>query len=615
MLLYFQLPAGDDSETDPSYENDSDHSWETVADDSDADPTYEPEKVKHRDFNNEDFAINMNEVFGDFQGCTSGSEEEAVQINDNGDVGNEAVQIDDNRDVGNEAVQIDDNREIGNGAVQIDDNGEVGNEAVQIDDDREFGNEALTRGRKRKRDKDGDKPKRRPRKSTEAKKEEALEREHQKRMKLLDQHPVREGCPLSCNWKCCESINEAERIKINEKYWNLDFEHQKRFILDRVTKSVSKRTTVNTRRESTFQYTIRKQTGEVLRVCKLFFLTTLGYKKTNDTVLKILRKVSPTDQSVPEKQVMKDGRGKYEKELKYDHDAVRKHIESYGPAVPHYRREHAPNRRYLPSDITIKDMYDQHIKHNEQNKTMTYNLFYQIFKTMNISMTKLGNEECETCTRFAYHKSACDCDTVCSKYTEYIRHFRKLKQARLEYERQVKLPKNDAEIYVAVDLQKVIMLPRMNQFKEAIFTRRLTVFNETFAGLGSRKNFATIWHEAISGRNDEDIASSYYTFLTANCRDAERVTIWADNCTAQNKNWTIFTMLAYLVNSNKIAAKSITINYFEPGHTFMAADSVHAEVENQMKRKQKVYDFEDFSSCVTAANCITYQMKYDDFRA
>ena len=93
----------------------------------------------------------------------------------------------------------------------------------------------------------------------------------------------------------------------------------------------------------------------------------------------------------------------------------------------------------------------------------------------------------------------------------------------------------------------------MEQFKETIFTRNLNVFNETFAGLGSRKKYATIWHEATAGRNDEDIASSYYSFIKAN-RDAETITIWADNCTAQNKNWTLYTMLTFLVNSPSIAA-------------------------------------------------------------
>ena len=44
-------------------------------------------------------------------------------------------------------------------------------------------------------------------------------------------------------------------------------------------------------------------------------------------------------------------------------------------------------------------------------------------------------------------------------------------------------------------------------------------------------------------------------------------------------------MLTYITNSDKIATTTIQIKYFEPGHNFMAADSVHAE--SQMKEQTK----------------------------
>ena len=33
------------------------------------------------------------------------------------------------------------------------------------------------------------------------------------------------------------------------------------------------------------------------------------------------------------------------------HEKIKQHIESYNPAVSHYRREHAPNRRYLDAHL------------------------------------------------------------------------------------------------------------------------------------------------------------------------------------------------------------------------------------------------------------------------
>lgn len=71
-------------------------------------------------------------------------------------------------------------------------------------------------------------------------------------------------------------------------------------------------------------------------------------------------------------------------------------------------------------------------------------------------------------------------------------------------------------MYVSADLQKVIMLPRMDNFKVAIFTKRVIAFNESFVPIGPRsstKPLAVIWHEGVSGRKQEDLTSCYYAFF------------------------------------------------------------------------------------------------------
>ena len=137
----------------------------------------------------------------------------------------------------------------------------------------------------------------------------------------------------------------------------------------------------------------------MVKVCKAFFLTKLGYSKDNACLLRAFKNISKlnTCQDVP--KIVKDGRGKYEKPNKFEHEAVKDHIESYRPALPYYRREHVPNRQYLPSGITVRAMHQLHSHQNEISSKMTYSLFWKIFKTMNIVMTQLGTEECKLCTR------------------------------------------------------------------------------------------------------------------------------------------------------------------------------------------------------------------------
>lgn len=79
--------------------------------------------------------------------------------------------------------------------------------------------------------------------------------------------------------------------------------------------------------------------------------------------------------------------------------AVQHDILSYNPTISHYRREHAPNVRYLPSDITGRKMYEE-FKQRRESKSLdgcSYSYYNKILAEMNIHFTKLGNELCEKC--------------------------------------------------------------------------------------------------------------------------------------------------------------------------------------------------------------------------
>ena len=162
------------------------------------------------------------------------------------------------------------------------------------------------------------------------------------------------------------------------------------------------------------------------------------------------------------------------------------------------------------------------------------------------------------------------------------------------------------EVMAAVEMQKVVMLPRMPGVRKDIFTKRLIAFHITFAPLGGHSRngrpIGILWNESISGRSDEDVMSTYVKYIKECMRDSTQFTLWADNCSAQNKNWTFFTTLVEMVNDETVLCEKVTINYFEPGHTWMAADSFHRSVEQQMKRRKTVHDFRDFEDVINSAN-------------
>lgn len=107
---------------------------------------------------------------------------------------------------------------------------------------------------------------------------------------------------------------------------------------------------------------------------------------------------------------------------------------------------------------------------------------------MNISFTKLGHEECENCAVFEDHShSKENLQENCKECQDYGLHKKKAKKSRDLYRCDAELDRNENDMCFSADLQKVIMLPRMEQYKTAIFTPRIIVFNESFVPVGKNK--------------------------------------------------------------------------------------------------------------------------------
>lgn len=111
-----------------------------------------------------------------------------------------------------------------------------------------------------------------------------------------------------------------------------------------------------------------------------------------------------------------------------------------------------------------------------------------------------------------------------------------------------------------------------------LFFFRLVVFNETFASLKSEDdNICVLWNESIRGRNAADVTSAYYNFITKSDPKITNFVFWVDNCSAQNKNWTLFSSFVIFVNADW-GPQSITLKF-----SFMSADSVHGQISQEMK--------------------------------
>lgn len=444
-----------------------------------------------------------------------------------------------------------------------------------------------------------------------------IERQAIKEQIVRLEHRVKPPCSHPT---CLSLISESRRHEINSQFWSLDFKAQCTFGYATISRQDCKRKTEEANRENSFTYFLKNDEGSSVIICKTFYLTTLGYNRSNDSFVRMLVGRKNYLKPLPRKKQQ----GLHLQKPLIDRTPIIEHINLFGPTISHYRREHAPKRLYLPSDITISFMFKD-FKEKFPNMC-SYDLYRKVVtEDLNISFAHLGNEECEQCEKFKLHTKSNPTHSKqnlvlnCSVCVEFKAHRQKYTESRELYTSHKNLS-TSSHAYDSMDLQKIIMLPRIDMFKEAIFCPRLSILNECFVPVGRKgkdgyrpQPFASLWHEAISGRKKEDFISCFYKYFLSK-RDLEDFTIWLDNCGAQNKNWALYTFLVYIINSNLIEAKSIELYYFEPGHTFMSADSFHHRIELSLKQMKKVYDFNDFKIAVEkAGNPIIAEMEIKDF--
>jgi len=307
---------------------------------------------------------------------------------------------------------------------------------------------------------------------------------------------IKKGQERSSNYiktaPCLNSIPENRREELHRQFWVLSYDARRAWIYQQIkltaSKHPGKENTGIKIRVNSRKYFLPGENGVNFEVCKRFFLHTLGHK--SDKIISTLYKNKATTSITP----ALDQRGKRSPVNKlsvHDREIMRAHVESYKPCVSHYRREHAPNRRYMSSDITIRSMFAD-FKCDHLGIKCCYETYRAMISSMNISFTKLGEEQCEVCL---FHKRNNEnhrhdeVDTTCTICEKYSNHINSAAIARRHYQADRNNIPPTTTMIVSTDMQKVIMLPRIPGIKSCVFTRRVVAFHQTFAPLGKLFTF------------------------------------------------------------------------------------------------------------------------------
>ena len=225
-------------------------------------------------------------------------------------------------------------------------------------------------------------------------------------------------------------------------------------------------------------------------------------------------------------------------------------------------------------------------------------------KREKVHLKCVKNLKCACCELHDNMKEKKEAEKLkCERCIEQTKHVTRKMEARTAHDadKAISESKDKVTRFFSLDLQKVRMIPEIPGVKTAVFTPRICVYNESFSPIGRDmgKSVAAVWHQGLMGRNDEDIASSFIKFITSHHldNDCEHLVLWMDNCGPQNKNWTLYPAMIYIVNSEQCTLHSITLKYFEAGHTYMSADSFHHLIEQEANKLGYMYNFKDFQKC------------------
>ena len=123
----------------------------------------------------------------------------------------------------------------------------------------------------------------------------------------------------------------------------------------------------------------------------------------------------------------------------------------------------------------------------------------------------------------------------------------------------------------------------------AYYIRQLSMYNFAVHNSADNTTSMFMWDESKAGRGASEIGSyslKYIDFQTTHHR-LKTVTAFCDACSGQNRNFKTATLLSYLVQA--YCLESITMNFMQPGHSFLLNDADFGVIENTKRTAGDVY--------------------------
>ncbi|KAK4308972.1 hypothetical protein Pmani_019377 [Petrolisthes manimaculis] len=395
------------------------------------------------------------------------------------------------------------------------------------------------------------------------------------------------GPRCSCAKKCFDLVGEVNIQQLFTEYWaSGDWDIQTAYLQKQTTKVPVKRRRTNN--EENMHICVRLYHVIVedtpITVCKDAFASIHGISKSR--IDRSLTKV--TASNVP----VKDQRGKNGDHHKVSEEVAKtviEHIKSFPTITSHYSRKTCPSVVYLDTDIlSRRQMYELYITWLKEKYpeivACTFHYYDDIFKMKfsNVKLYKPRKDTCKTCDTYAVRCKDPSLSTDDKRDNE-IRHSHHLAKAETGY----RLPKTlqtsvtESTMFLCMDLQQALPTPKVTT-GIAFYKRKMWTYNFNIHDYITGRGHMFVWDEVTAKRGAIEICSCISKFFeTYVPNEVRKIIIFSDNCSGQNKNFTL--LMFYLTYIHRGRFSDITQVYFQPGHTYMAADSDFGIIEKKMR--------------------------------
>nr|XP_047133397.1 uncharacterized protein LOC124811571 [Hydra vulgaris] len=351
---------------------------------------------------------------------------------------------------------------------------------------------------------------------------------------------------------------------------------QKRDFSSRTTERLQKKRhrTINENSQKAYSFYYSFFVGDLqTRVCKEFYLTTLNissrrvyyhHEKKNDTTgspaLSKWRKHTKKVIDQSSKQSVTD------------------HINAFPHVPSHYCRQRT-EKEYFEAFLNSNKMYELYLTYCEEKNIapVKKHLYRFIFDHhFNIEFQKPKTDLCDTC--YEYRNLVNPTEEQTQKFTKHIISKNETKAER-DKDRKI-IDKNVA--VVCIDLENVISLPKSN-VGAFFYKRKLSAYNLTGHCSINKKGYCMLWHEGVSGRAGNDLASSVTCLLEKIIADhSDENKLIFDSCVPQNRNSQMSIALRqFLICYPKI--RVIEQKFCEPGHSsIQEVDNIHSQIDRAL---------------------------------